>query len=159
MTLDDVMTVCTQVMPDVMSFLEQRLPIFSGTVKYNLRVGLAAEWDAMADVSHRQLKEACIAAGCWSDLKSEAKARGVKHVLDIDVGLRGKAFNPGLVQRLCLARCLLRQKPLLLLDEPMSAQVQSPRLLSPSLFLLSPSLSSCWTSPCPPRTPRRPTTS
>ena len=42
--------------------------------------------------------------------------------LDAQVGYRGKFLSGGQAQRLCLARVLMRRTPILLLDEPVSAQ-------------------------------------
>ena len=105
------------VLSDVMSFMEQRNVIFEGSVGDNLKTGLgdAIDTDLSSDAN---VMEACLQATVWSDLQ----ALSGDNALGYNVGFRGKRINEALAQRLCLARCLLRQKPLLLLDEPTSSQ-------------------------------------
>ena len=108
------------VLADVLSFMEQSQVLFEGSVGHNLRLGLGK--DAESDLaSLGSLRDACVQVAAWADLESLSGARD-EEPLDFDVGYRGKRVNDALGQRLCLARCLLRRKPLLILDEPMSSQ-------------------------------------
>ena len=109
------------VLADVLSLMEQSQVLFEGSVGHNLRVGLGADINNSDRASQRSLREACVQVEAWADLESLSWARD-EEPLDFDVGYRGKRINDALGQRLCLARCLLRRKPLLLLDEPMSSQ-------------------------------------
>jgi ABC-type glutathione transport system ATPase component len=108
--------------PDVMTFMEQRNVMFEGSVAENLKMGLGDEVES-DKASENSMRDACLAAYAWSDI--QANATGTKTTgLEFDVGFRGKRLNMGLVQRLCLARCVMRRKPLLLMDEPLSSQDQ-----------------------------------
>ena len=62
------------------------------------------------------MNNACVSAKFWDDL--ELMPGG----LDFEVGHRGKYLSGGQKQRLCLARCILRGCPIIILDEPVSAQ-------------------------------------
>ena len=102
---------------DVMTYMEQKQIMFEGTIGENLRIGLGEEIDS-DKAKDEALKTACLDASAWADMQAISTGDSLKH----GVGFRGKLINTGLCQRLNLARCLLRDKPLLLLDEPMSAQ-------------------------------------
>ena len=85
------------------AWLPQDAPVFSGSVRENLRLGDpdaddARLWQALARVK----------------LETRFRASG----LDTWVGENGATLSAGQSRRLALARALLRDAPLLLLDEP-----------------------------------------
>lgn len=88
-----------------LAWLPQDAPVFAGSVRDNLRMGDpqaddARLWDALAQV------------------KLDALFRVSADGLDTWVGENGASLSAGQARRLALARALLRDAPILLLDEP-----------------------------------------
>ncbi len=81
--------------------------LFSDTVAANIRFGAP-------DADHAAVVAAAILAGI--DLSSEGLAKG----LDTNVGERGANLSGGQRQRVALARALLRDAPILVLDNALS---------------------------------------
>ncbi|TAA26720.1 thiol reductant ABC exporter subunit CydC [Pseudoxanthomonas winnipegensis] len=87
------------------AWLPQEAPVFAGSVRENLQLGApeadeARLWQALAQV------------------RLDGLVRALPGQLDGWVGEHGRTLSAGQARRLALARALLRDAPILLLDEP-----------------------------------------
>ena len=91
-----------------MALLSQDSPVFIDTIRNNLLIG---RWDASED-------------DLWSALQRaqfDTYVRALPKGLDTVIGEAGRTLSVGQVRRLCLARALVSNAPVLLLDEPTDA--------------------------------------
>jgi len=93
---------------DAVSFVGQSNFIFSGSIRDNLSLRDHA-------VSQEQIEAACRAVGLHDDIAALPKG------YDTDVGELGTLISGGQAQRLNMARAIIKDAPILLLDEVTSA--------------------------------------
>ena len=96
MAMDDLM--------DRVSFVFQDIFLFNDTVEANLRVG-------KPDATMEEIEAACKAARCHDFIMD--LPGGYRHV----VGEKGAGISGGEKQRICIARALLKNAPIIVLDE------------------------------------------
>ena len=98
----------TEHLRDAVSMVLQKNTLFSGTIRENLKWG-------NPDATEEQLMSACRAA--CADEFLERMPDG----LDTDLGQGGVNVSGGQKQRLCIARAILKQPKVLILDDSTSA--------------------------------------
>jgi ABC-type multidrug transport system fused ATPase/permease subunit len=91
----------------LIAVVDQQTTLFTGTIGDNLRV-------AKNDATDEELHAAVDAAGLAADVARMPLG------LDTPVGERGLSLSGGQAQRIAIARALLRDAPVVILDEPTS---------------------------------------
>lgn len=91
----------------LIAVVDQQTTLFTGTIAENLRI-------AKSDATEAELHAAIEAAGLASDVARAPLG------LDTPVGERGLSVSGGQAQRIAIARALLRDAPVVVLDEPTS---------------------------------------
>lgn len=104
----DVLDVALSELRRMIAYVPQEAFLFSDTIAENLRLG-------KPEATLEEMKEACRLAAL--DAEIEAFPKGYNTLL----GERGITLSGGQKQRLCLARALLKEAPILVLDDTLSA--------------------------------------
>lgn len=104
---EDITTIDLRQLRQIVSYVPQDDFLFSSTVRNNIAFGMPA-------ASDQEVLAAALAAGL------DPEREGLSSGLDTSVGERGSNLSGGQRQRVALARALLRQTPLLLLDNALS---------------------------------------
>ncbi len=111
---------------DNITILHQETLIFSGSVRDNLAYG-------RPDATHDELIRAAELAGVHDFVKTLPRG------YDTRVGQRGRLLSGGQRQRVAIARAILRDAPVLVLDEPMTGldQATATRIMEPLRRLMA----------------------
>lgn len=102
----NIQTLSPSSVSSVASFVQQEPTIFTGTIRENLLYGT----DYKKEVTDEQLMSV-IDGMCLSHLND-------RHPLDLYVGQKGNKLSGGEKRRLAIARAVIRNLPLMILDEP-----------------------------------------
>ena len=104
---NDVCCILLETLRKNIGFVSQEITIFSDTVRNNVLFGREG-------VSSETLETALVTAGIRDDIE------GLKQGLDTRLGERGVTLSGGQRQRLTIARALIHDPPILILDDALS---------------------------------------
>ncbi len=100
---------------DQITYAPQNVFLFSATIRQNIAYGLSPSSDPDSAKMRRLVERAAHIAGLDPDLASFPQG------IDTMVGERGLSLSGGQRQRVALARALVSDRPLLILDDSLSA--------------------------------------
>ncbi len=110
---------------DQIAYVGQEIVLFNDTIAHNIAYG------RLQDVTEQQIIAAAKAAHAWEFI--EHMTEGLQTV----VGERGVMLSGGQRQRIAIARALLKDAPILIMDEAMSAlDTESERYIQDALVTL-----------------------
>ncbi len=101
----EISTLPKEILMDMIAVVPQRPHLFNGTIRDNILLGNRA---ASEDQLQQALRDSCL--DLW--------VAGLPLGLDTAVGVNGSAVSGGEARRIALARALLKDAAILLLDEP-----------------------------------------
>lgn len=122
----DVRDMTRESLRDNVTILHQEVLLFSGTVRENIAYG-------RPDASMDEVIAAAELAGVHEFVRT------LPHGYDSPVGQRGRLLSGGQRQRLAIARAILRDAPVLVLDEPMTGldEATAARIMDPLRRLMA----------------------
>lgn len=113
----DIRTLTREEIMQHIAYIPQKADLFTGTIRDNLLMGVSAKQAEL-------LGEDELEARMWQALET-AQAKDFVSVLDKQLDARversGRNFSGGQRQRLCIARALVTQSPLIIFDDSASA--------------------------------------
>ncbi|GAA3239833.1 ABC transporter ATP-binding protein [Nonomuraea helvata] len=122
----DIRGLTRQSLRENVTVLHQEMLLFSGSVRDNIAYG-------RPDASLDEVVEAARAAGVHDFVKALPQG------YDTPVGQRGRLLSGGQRQRIAIARAILRDTPVLVLDEPMTGldEATATQVMRPLLRLMA----------------------